>query len=337
MRRMIVCGFIAALLVFHVGCSGDDDPPAGPDDDEALVLAAVADLAAATEAQDLEATMACYWSEFMDAGLNKEAVEEVMARVFEESESIDVTMTGLDVTVHSGSGTAELEGHMKVVADGQVVTDEDFGPETDAEIWLDHWIKQGGEWLLCGDQVGYRVRVETQHYFPDDYSLGVSVTAEGIDTVTVNGPNIVEVWNHPEDPDHYVVVLSQRPINGDAYEIQLHLASGETKDHGYTVDGVNDSFAWMSYPSDGETIGTTTPAFVWSEATGIEGYGLVLQNEQGSWIWMFHPGKDETSCVFNEDGEALEPLMAGRTYRLTLHTFDPRGNQASTQIEFSVQ
>ena len=100
----------------------------------------------------------------------------------------------------------------------------------------------------------------------------------------------------------------------------------------YRVQGINDKFAWLTYPADGSTISTTVPQFTWSSVRGIQSYGLVVEDASGHWVWKRHEMPATTTSV----GCGVS-LRRGERYCATLHTFDSNGNQASTHSTFTVE
>jgi hypothetical protein len=176
------------------------------------------------------------------------------------------------------------------------------------------------------------VSVSVEHYYPESYFLGVGVYGPGVVPITVAGPSVVTQWQNPEvSEQHIVVVLGGRPIPDDIYEIQAQLTAG-TASLKYTVRGVSDRFAWLSYPANGSTISTTAPRFTWSAVAGIQVYGLVVQDSSGHWVWSTHGLSAATTSV-----QCGASLQRGATYTANLHTFDANGDQATTLSQFQVQ
>jgi hypothetical protein len=181
------------------------------------------------------------------------------------------------------------------------------------------------------------IRLSIQHGYPENYALAIS-TFYSFSSVEVTGPDVANVWQASDT--HALANLSERPTGGDTYSIGIHYADGAYDHKSYVVDTINDSFAWISYPSDGETINTTTPTFSWSEASNIETYTIIIQEITGDgqdYLWMATFPAGTTSALYNSDGEAEGPLEAGQSYRIYLHTYDGEGNQATTTSTFSIQ
>ena len=127
---------------------------------------------------------------------------------------------------------------------------------------------------------------------------------------------------------------------GDTYEIHLDFSDGTSGDKTYTVTGMNDNFAWITFPADTQTINTTTPTFTWQEATGISSYGLNVAEVVGNvnnWIWWTNLSEGNNSVLYNYDGRATEGLQSQKTQISVLHTWDDNGHQATTTSTFSIQ
>jgi hypothetical protein len=170
--------------------------------------------------------------------------------------------------------------------------------------------------------------------WPGHSNLLIS-TSDSLTSYNVTGPNIVYTWSG----DTFIGVnLSQWPNIGDTYEIHIDYADGRSSDRTYTVTGMNDNFAWITFPADNETINTTTPTFTWQETTGIAEYGLSVAEVVGNvenWIWWTSLPAGNNSTLYNWDGTGPD-LESGKTYRILLHTWDANGHQATTMSTFSI-
>jgi hypothetical protein len=199
--------------------------------------------------------------------------------------------------------------------------------------WLG-WFLAGGSEVAALEA---SVKVSVQHYYPESYFLGISVTGEGITSVNVIGPNITKIEQCPQDPRHTVVSLSRRPNIGDTYTIHIGYSNGRFMEVKYIVDGINDNFAWIISPPDGGTVSTLTPTFTWRKADNISYYHLKVVDDEGNWIWQISLPQSITSVVYNIDGTATAELQSGKRYKIALHTLDEKGHQATTMSSFTVE
>ena len=173
------------------------------------------------------------------------------------------------------------------------------------------------------------VRVSVQRYYSDTYYLGINGYG-GITSLHISGPYITSQWQHPQAIGHVVVNLSQRPSVGDRYTL-TNYSNGTSAVTTYCVCGVNDNFAWITFPPNGSTITTTRPTFTWQPASNVESYCLLLSDSAGRWIWSYWPPVGATSAVCGVT------LQHNQTYTLHLHTFDANYNQATTSSTFKVE
>lgn len=175
------------------------------------------------------------------------------------------------------------------------------------------------------------IEVVVEHYlYPDEYYyLGVTAFNRML-TMSVAGPNITRQWQYSSaDGTHLVAALAQRPALADHYVVSY---TGERiGERIYDVTGVNDDDAWISYPAEGSTITDTTPTITWAPADRSRGYALILQTEPGQTLWSEHFPTGTTSAPCGVT------LTRGEAYVLYLHSFDAKGNQATTTSHFQVE
>ncbi len=174
--------------------------------------------------------------------------------------------------------------------------------------------------------------VGLQHFYPQNYSLGISAYG-GIDSLSVSGPHVVGQWQHPQSSElHIVVNLSGRPAVGDTYAVAAKFNDTSESSINYVVCGINDNFAAITYPADGDTIGESRPVFRWLPAAGIVDHQLLLQEEiTGRWLWRYWPNVGQASVTCGVS------LPSGGSYRLHLHAFDENQNQATVSSWFAVE
>jgi hypothetical protein len=201
---------------------------------------------------------------------------------------------------------------------------------------------EGGTWRAekrtTEPQCVLSVDVATQYFYPNRYHLGITlknVDTSTISSVDVSGPNITSVWQYLSD--HYVANLSAQPTIGDTYNIRVTYTDNTNEDNQYIVDGINSNLALIISPADGSTITTTTPTFIWQEASNIMTYSLRIHIEGGDRTWNKSFNVGTNSAVYNSDDTASALLQSGQTYRIYLHTFDSNGNQATTESTFTIQ
>ena len=248
--------------------------------------------------------------------------------------------------------TLVIHGHFGECCRGKVKIGETAMPDEVIKSWTDSEVRcKLGEQALYSDgklsivagelksnELPFvAINVSAERYFPNNYFLGVSGYGN-ITSLNVAGPNIVSQWQNPESVGlHMVVNLSQCPI-GEDYTLTATYADGNTAAISYTACDVNNNFAWITYPPynfpdhNNCIINDKQPTLTWTGATGVEQYGLVLQNEQGHWIWSKQGLSIGTTSIV-----CGVPLSSGASYTLNLHTFDANGNQATTVSTFKVK
>jgi hypothetical protein len=181
------------------------------------------------------------------------------------------------------------------------------------------------------------LRFEIQNEYPDIYNLGI-YTVDSFSSIEVTGPNIVNFW---QDYTHHArAVIDPRPNIGDIYFIQVNYSDGSCEKEMYVIDQINDNFAWLTYPENGQTIESTVPTFTWTMAENIDKYSLrihALDGDNEYNIWWIDLPQGTTSCIFNQDGTALENLQSGRSYKAYIVTYDSNGHHASTDSSFTVE
>lgn len=180
--------------------------------------------------------------------------------------------------------------------------------------------------------------VSTQHFYPSDsYSLGITlenIDVSTISTVSVTGPSVA--YTFQSTPDHWVAMLSARPVIGAAYTIRITYNDSSFEDRQWQVTAINDTFAVITFPS-GPAVQTTTPTFTWQPAANADFYWIQVQTSTGQSVWSAHVAPSATSILFNEDGTATGPLQNGQSYTVYLNSIDGQGNQAGSYVAFTVQ
>jgi hypothetical protein len=170
--------------------------------------------------------------------------------------------------------------------------------------------------------------VGTYHYYPEtlfpgmsEYEVSFTVRGSEISSVTVEGPNISSTsldntqstsgewrWNKH-------VGLSVKPTVGDTYTLHVTYNNSTTEDFTDSVTGVIEEFPTIFSPVHGSTIATTTPTFEWSALTiDLSKLSImVVDSDEGRFLWMGDGLKGETSVEYNIDGKG-EPLQSGKKY-----------------------
>ena len=173
-------------------------------------------------------------------------------------------------------------------------------------------------------------KVTIQRYYPDDYYIEVGIWGSVTSADVIDGPDIAYTWERH-------AYLKNRPDIGDTFIIQIYYSDGTNEDIEYAFTDINDNFAWIKFPADGETINTTTPEFKWKKASGVSSYKLDV-DEGETFIWTSGTLQAETNSItYNSNGQAISDLEGGKTYALYLHAYDQNGNSATTKSTFDVE
>ena len=105
-----------------------------------------------------------------------------------------------------------------------------------------------------------------EHYYLDDYYMAL-YEDQPVDSITVTAPD-----NSSYTSSSTRVQIGNRPNVGDIFTFDISYSDGSNSVYQYTVDGINDNFAFMTSPGAGEFIDSTTPSIEWQEATNMEKY-----------------------------------------------------------------
>jgi hypothetical protein len=172
-------------------------------------------------------------------------------------------------------------------------------------------------------------KLVVQRYYPSNYFVAINFPSN------VN-PSLIFLI----DPINYdcwvtggqlVVPLSARPAVGDRYTISATYYNGTSEERVLSISGINDTFAWLTFPTDNSGITTRVPTFTWIGAANAEQYMIgVFDNSAGTNMWWGVASKGTTSLAYNGT-----PLEDGRSYRVVLHSFDVYGNQATVESMFT--
>lgn len=285
----------------------------------------------AIETKNLTKVMSYVSDNYLNNGETKSDVQNFISQQLFNYDSIKITVTNILITIDGNK--ANLSAHFKFEIP-DTTYEFDFNP---VNPWiLTYWLKESTGWMMYGNQRKANFKISIQHYYPQNYFIGISLSKKKISSYQINGSNISTIWMHSQDSSHIVVNLSARPTIGAIYNIQVIASDGNHYDSSYSVNGINDNFAWIITPPNGGLVTIPTPTFTWQAASNIESYHLKVTDDQGKWIWQPSFSVGTTTCVYNFDGRATAQLQSGRIYELTIHTFDSKGNQASTQSTFSV-
>ena len=174
-----------------------------------------------------------------------------------------------------------------------------------------------------------------QRYYPDNYLIAVGTWGNVSSVDVIGGPNIQSTF-----PNH--AGLSARPEIGDVYDLRINYTDG-TSEEGitYTVTDINDNFAWLLSPVDGERVDSEEFQFTWQEAGGAYSRYAVIVHEitdsGETFIWAANLSNGTSSCFYNFDNTATATLMAGKSYRVYLHAYNENDNQATTVSNFHYQ
>lgn len=175
----------------------------------------------------------------------------------------------------------------------------------------------------------------TQHYYLSEYFVAVTYPNTGINSISIAGPNISSWWNS----GHIVAALSSRPTIGDKYVINVTYSNSASEIKELLVKGVNDQFAWLTYPENNSTITTTIPTFAWGQTTNAYRYMIGVAELIGTsenFLWWASAPAGTNALAYNSNGSATAPLAAGKTYKVYLHSYDADGNQSTTRSSFTI-
>ena len=164
-----------------------------------------------------------------------------------------------------------------------------------------------------------------EHFFPDDYRFALWEW-KAIEHVIVTGPGSFQLESQIAN-----ISLPNKPIIGGTYTFDIKYKDGSSEIWDYTVNSVNSNFANIISPEYDEVM-STTPTFIWSEATGISEYFISINGEiaDGTYgnLWIKSLPVGTTSCTYNFDGTATESLQIGKSYGIVLSTTDLNGHVA---------
>ncbi|MHB8766552.1 MAG: hypothetical protein ACYDA8_19755, partial [Deferrisomatales bacterium] len=136
-----------------------------------------------------------------------------------------------------------------------------------------------------------------------------------------------------------VYTLDGRPAIDTTYSVRITYTDGVVEERTYMVNAINDNFDYLTSPADGESIDTTTPTFVWTEAPEAVSHRIAVKRVDGgaeTLLWQGDYPAGVFSVAFDEDGSASGPLADGGEYKVHLHAFDAAGNRATTTSTFTV-
>ena len=98
----------------------------------------------------------------------------------------------------------------------------------------------------------------------------------------------------------------------------------------------DDNFAFIISPSDSAVVDSESFPITWQPASGtVDNYSIIVTDDTNNMIWMPNFDPNTTSTTFNYDNTATSTLQPGKSYRITLHSYDEYGNQATTGSTFS--
>lgn len=166
-------------------------------------------------------------------------------------------------------------------------------------------------------------------YYPDNYRFALWEW-KPIEHVTVTGPE-----DFFAESANTIISLPSPPIIGNTYRFDIRFDDGSSEQWNYTVTTINNNFAHMISPADGDEINTTAPNFSWNAVTGIDRYVLLIYGEEGE-MWSASLPAGTTSCSYNSDGTATGNLQFEKSYHFFLHAFDSIGHQATTTGNFYI-
>ena len=126
------------------------------------------------------------------------------------------------------------------------------------------------------------------------------------------------------------------PAVGDTYSVDVTFLDGSTATLSGSVTGV------VPLPTLTAPIGTgsTTPTFQWTNAAGGPYFLSINVSPNGCCgdLWHVEPlSGTRTSALFNFDGTASSPLVAGTFYQWSLNANDAFGNTSNVGAQFQAQ
>jgi hypothetical protein len=295
-------GYTFSSRVFHAYANSlHQGSPAGTPQDESTIRSRFD--AMLTEynkgaAGNIDTVMAYFSANFLDDGYDKAARRADMLAGMTAGETRNYS--GVTVTI-SGDGLSAV----------MVVTWNGGDIET---IYL---AKEGGIWLIIGNQARHSVGVQSQHW-GDGYHAGFYVedtpATPALTSVTVTGPGITgslaltyDTFSGNWYPMTGQPFLGTTPPAGPlTYTITV--TEGST-DYPYTrtITGHVTEFASISSPFN--TFGSPV-VFSWRGIPGASGYRVELSNDQGQRIW------EKGRIPRNQWGAFYDgaPLESGKTY-----------------------
>ncbi len=244
-----------------------DGNTGGTPEDYAAIHALFEAMKTALEAHDLNAAMALFSEGYLQDGVDKATqqsyIEEGVAHVV----SVEYEITSITV-----DGDAALVGApMTVTFDNQdpiSFTEPSSGSDGLGMGWL---TKQGGEWLIYGDQQRGRVDVYTCRMPDGSYALWANAAGVGLTAATIQGPYIspTDLTYDPEWNEFYAWIAPwQTPNVGDVYTFDLDYGG---VDHEIQTDSIA-SLVPVSPTLFANAQPDSTILLTWDDVSGLVPY-----------------------------------------------------------------
>jgi hypothetical protein len=203
---------------------------------------------------------------------------------------------------------------------------------TDNSLGLGYLIKSNEKWLLFGDrrrarptvQVGYRVPNDP---LKSDYCFGFYVTSSCavLKAAEVTGPNVsVKTLQHDIGSESMsgTIYFSDAPAVGDQYTFSITYDDNSQETLTDSVKAVIDVILSINV-----TFEQGTAQITWTDVSNqvpnAVSYAVDVIFSNGTSIWASpaYP-LTQTSATFDEDNNALQPLISGQQYFFGVTLFD---------------
>lgn len=186
---------------------------------------------------------------------------------------------------------------------------------------------------------------ETLNGYFDNYSLNFVVDGMLKRPVTVvvnSGPGLsspVDVGCDDWGFSTWVSLDSTRPTVGGEYSVSITYSDTSIVTTTVTVDTVLDAFAGNLSPS-GNVLLNQNQIFSWTAPSSPPGYYTyeldVMDTLNYSNVWDIELlPSTTTSVTYNQNEEAIDPLVSGTTYQWFVSVEDAKGNGAYRQVIFT--
>ena len=296
------------------------------------------DFAAACNAGDINALSNLFSESYLNDAVLKNDQLDGMEESFNEQPDLQVSITIQQIQVQDSYATVYVTFEVTSSEGTQTFT-EPAPPGGENPLGVAWLIKEGGSWLVYGDQEWYSIGtcsvycVYWQHG-PYHAEFSVHDPAARLTSASVSGPGIADsLALSPEE--HWgevnwwanVAFGSAPPPAPNEYTFTLVDADGTTT---WTAT-IEDYFAQsaVNMRPNNETVSAANLVFTWDECPGAVEYGVQLSRESGGEVWQ--------SDNYSTPNIAYEgdPLTPGN-YVWDAYMANTNGNQSLTRVAFTV-